>query len=143
MSNWNLEEEVPLLELCKKLEELGYPQEGDGLYWKTWNWTKWKDWENWDVNFVREENRQLLLSSTDFVRAPTCRELGEWLIKKSILLELGDLFIGYDESVDKWTVCYGKVDKEWVWADTEPDARAKMLIWLVENGYVRFDTQKN
>jgi len=27
------EKEVPNLELCKRLEELGYPQEGGGWYW--------------------------------------------------------------------------------------------------------------
>lgn len=30
---FNPELEVPSLGLCKKLKELGYPQEGGGWYW--------------------------------------------------------------------------------------------------------------
>jgi len=129
---FNPELEVPSKELCKKLKELGFPQEGGGWYWysniKNATWRLIFEPEP----FSYEEDIE------ECIKAPTCRELGEWLIKKSILLELGNLFIDYDEAVNKWTVCYGKVGKTWVWDDTEPNARAKMIIFLAENGYLKF-----
>lgn len=126
------EKEVPSLELCKKLKELGYPQDKTGFWWGYR--AHLKD----DEQYVLLFGNKILVGELDWWKAPTCRELGEWLINKSVLLELGSLSIDYDEALNKWTVWYEKVGKEWVWDDTEPNARAKMLIWLAENGYLDF-----
>jgi len=148
------EKEVPSLELCKHLKELGYPQEGGGWYWK-----KWKDKENWNVGFVEEEDKQLFLTEVDFVKAPTCRELGEWL---PLYLDFVDENSPYNgrhglitwKGVDGWWVGYIPYNctfenfkavqvtgKDWrikCWDEREVNARAKMLIWLAENGYLDF-----
>lgn len=69
----NVEKEVPSLELCKKLKELGFPQEGGG-----WYWVKDTNSSSPRLTFMNE----LLQEMSPFVeeiKAPTCRELGEWL----------------------------------------------------------------
>jgi len=80
MKNWNPEKEVPSLELCKRLKELGYPQEGGGWYWvKTaFGWILaiildgiWLSTRN----YIKVNDETI----KDFIKAPTCRELGEWL----------------------------------------------------------------
>jgi hypothetical protein len=127
--------EVPSFELCKKLKELGFPQEGGGFYWA--------------ITDVKSPYKLLFWEETepypliDKIKAPTCRELGEWLpyyIPKLKFLhtergEDGDFHLYYDERMDNGAYIY-------IIAETEPNARAKILIWLVENGYVKFEEKE-
>ena len=133
--------EVPSLELCKRLKELGFPQEG-GWYWI-------KDEGEWIIVFSEDGESYLLEYSggegeyftaklpEDKVKAPTCRELGEWLprVIEDYFLE----FLPKGKKILDWWVVYRNQNKTKILipADTEPNARAKMLIWLVENGYVK------
>ena len=131
------EKEVPSLELCRRLKELGYPQEGGGWYWA-------KIGESWILE-LQTEFKEVPAYASEYVKAPTCRELGEWL---PIYLE-EDIYLDIDHpSPDVWIVSYIKTThplQESIIAfddNTEPNARAKMLIWLVENGYVEFKEGK-
>ncbi|RLJ01289.1 MAG: hypothetical protein DRP11_04655 [Candidatus Aenigmatarchaeota archaeon] len=110
--------EVPNLELCKKLKELGYPQEGGGWYW---------DFEDYKLAFIWAEE-----VADELIKAPTCRELGEWLPQNWNIVS-----IQYKNG--RWGVSSHEVEEWRMWeADTEANARAKMLMWLVENRYVKF-----
>lgn len=135
--------EVPSLELCKKLKELGYPQDG-GWYWK-----KWKEKENWKLGFVKEEEKQYFLTYVDLIKAPTVRELGEWLpailkvknhnffliIKQDFIGGQFHWLIGYMyETLHSSVHLNDSIHRDIF----EANARAKMLIWLVENSYVNF-----
>jgi len=137
--------EVASLELNKKLKELGFPQEEPG-----WFWCLRKDSEFYDLFFTMDkmyfykpkQYEEFFIEYyhlQDYIKAYTCSELSEWLIEKFIFIKLGRLYIEYDETVDKWVVCYGKVGKEWVWDDVKVNAYAKMVIWLRENGYITFN----
>ena len=132
------EKEVPSLELCKKLKKMGYPQDEDnskffwgGFWWVT---TLTQDWHiSFGLNVEwAEENRG------NYIKAPTCHELEEWLIKKPVIAELGKLYIEYDEAL-KWIICYGKAGKQCIMDDIKINAYAKMVIWLKENEYINFN----
>ena len=122
--------EVPSLELCKKLKELGYPQNTGGWYWVDLG-NGWKPRIEW-LGIVDEE-----ISLDDFyIKAPTVRELGEFFpsevtcfrdFKRGFLCE-------YENRQENIAQSF--------WEDTEANARAKMLIWLIENGYVRFENER-
>jgi len=137
---FDIEKEVPSLELCRKLKELGYPQTGGGLYWK-----KWKDKENWDVGFVEEEGRQLFLTTVDFIKAPTLGEMGEVLSAK--IDALGDES-NWFLRIEKWGDCwYVDLSKFAYCICSErgkrlPNTYAKMLIWLAKNGYLSFERKE-
>ena len=119
-----IRKEVPSFELCKELKKLGYPQEGtDGFWWVT---TLTQDWHiscGIDAEW-KEENKG------NYIKAPTCRELGEWL---------PDLIIFKHKGKEWWCIHHTITKESNVKAYTEANARAKLLIWLVKNGYVKFD----
>ena len=124
--NWNPEKEVPSFELCKELKELGYPQDNGGWYWE-----------------VYRSGRKLLVYSEFFgiskyhpgthpaeiVKAPTVRELGEYL-PSDYRLD----FLKFTNEEFQITFIAKHICRD----TTEANVRAKMLIWLAENKYVEF-----
>lgn len=125
--NW-LKKEVSSLELSKKLKELGYPQKGEGYWW----------WDICDKRIFKGESlpivsanpeqcfstnkRQNSYIQTNYkIKAPTCRELGEWLTKGCIKLET-----------------YYKDKFNYAPDTIIPDKLTEGLIWLIENGYISF-----
>jgi len=110
--------EVPQLDLCKRLKELGFSQEGGGYYW---------DLKDCELSWVwAAEVRD------DLIKAPTCRELGEWLPENWNIVS-----IQYKNG--RWGISSHEVEEWRMWeADTEADARARMLVWLAEKEYVKF-----
>ena len=124
-----LQDQVPSLELCKKLKELGYPQ--NGLWW--W-WKVVKDTDEYIISLkenmppIYKENDKIDNEFQAYV-APTVAEMGEFL-KEDILPQ------------------YYHGEKQWVWysedsndvcitANTEADIRAKVLIYLTEQGHIQ------
>lgn len=116
-----LKDKVANIKLSKELRDLGYPQEG--LFW----WIIPTD-SNLKPN---PKNKRVLVYDEELctnescghkpVIAPTVAELGVWLPRlfyKPEGAEPRDMNIS---------------------ANTEANARAKLLIWLVENKYVSFD----
>ena len=116
-----LEQQVISRELAKKLKELGVKQES--LFWY--------DWVRPDVG---EEGVFALTQTTytpDAVSAFTVAELGELLPKAHLTTQFHDGWYAYDG------------DGEYVAdAKTEADARAKMLIHLIENGLMEGEIEK-
>ena len=145
------EKEVPSLELCKRLKELGFPQDGgEGWYWREgkikpvlgllidksdlgWTLLECVDgiWAK-SPYLYGEELKKL-------IKAPTCRELLE-IKEKGILIE-----IVYDSVIQRF---YVRCIVEKVNFESPPyhsefgeklsDLLAKIRIWLAENGYVKF-----
>ena len=118
-----LEQQVTSLELSRRLKELGVKQES--LFW----WHTHEDPQvpqHTDYVFANWENCKWDVAFCDKVSAFTVTELGEML------------------QLDKceWLVCSkDPISKEFCMtymkqiakADTEANARAKMLIYLIEN----------
>ncbi|RLF78688.1 hypothetical protein DRN32_06405 [Thermococci archaeon] len=169
---FDLNKEVPNVELCKKLKELGFPQAQPGYYWVR---RKTKDGvvvspPEYEIAFkgIREmcelnKSNYLVAGAhyttwwpvDEIIKAPTCRELGEWLPDHLIIdksrpcAALVIRKFWYKESPENperrlvWCVGYDfKIEFRAI-ANAEPDARAKMLIWLVENGYITFNRRQN
>lgn len=109
--NMTLESQVVSLELAKRLAALGVKQES--LFW-------WEEWTTNDqkyfLNFGRKRPEDLAFA------AYTVAELGE-------MLEFN--FHSYFDG-EKWFIRMSVMDDGFR-ANTEADARAKMLIYLIEN----------
>ncbi len=137
---FNPEKEVPSLTLSKKLRELGYPQDGGGWYWEIHYEVKTEDIEttlpsDYKPTVVYYEDTPLDELGCIYLKAPTCRELGEWLPShKDLQYSKFTGFWKFDK--DGYQLCFG--DKICFQANNEVIVRAKMLIWLVENGSVKF-----
>ena len=119
-----LEKQVTSLELSKRIKELGVKQES--LFW--WH-------RSWD-NINKKENEPYILFNnyeileSDF-SAFTVAELGELLNEIANRIDCGDTWY-HLAGQKKWTVGWGG-DMHEELSDTEADARAKLLIYLLEN----------
>ena len=121
-----LKNQVVSLELAKRLRELGVKQEG--YFW-------WACAKNYPANGNTWKLSEKMAFYGDNVAAFTVAELGGMLPRLSISMSVAE------GAEPKW-VATSKHDveehPEWEWkghhrADTEADARAKMLIYLLEN----------
>jgi len=117
-----LEDQVTSLELSKKLKELGVEQES------LWCWVckrgrKWTSEE--DHWFLHETESSYNYKGNDKCSAFTVAELGE-------MIEIP--FSSSQEKIDSRIIEFKVKDNlENVSGDTEANARAKMLIYLIEN----------
>jgi hypothetical protein len=116
-----LEDQVVSLELARKLKKLGVKQES--LF--CWMWQE--DIERYELVYLPGHHQ---------VATFTVAELGEMLPSLIDCKELTTSKIGA-----KWFICY-KDFEGMLWADdkvsyfeedTEADARAKLLVYLIEN----------
>ncbi len=123
------------LDLAKRLKELGVKQESQ---------FKWTNWHNGVLTFGKpaEDFRgewhivtTPCWNDETIVSAFTVAELGEMLPNQAKIHngEIGDLQISKAPK-DRWEICYmAEQDFRSEYADTEADARAKILIYLIEN----------
>jgi len=160
--------EVPSLELCKELKELGYPQTGGGWYWikpegdqancapvKGWDLylmhTHKDNLEWWFCkNFEIAESRGCgccadYFKVAEYIKAPTVVEMEEWYpfycpfeSKTMLSWKL------YKEDKDDWTQEFMQYTTPLVicQANNRADLCAKNLIWLIKNGYMNFKDKK-
>ena len=125
-----LEKQVCSLEYAKKLKELGVNQ--DSLYFYTKVGKSVKSWDEW-----MEIGENVILS--ELYSAFTVAELGEMLPEKVKTKCFGEksFIIFREKYAESWDIAYSTDtsddDKLWKQAETEADARAKMLISLLEN----------
>jgi len=135
----SLEQQVCSLELSRRLKELGVRQE---------SYFKWVGYQLWDETQQSDYETTSTPSRDEWYAAFTVAELGEMLPKEinQYLLQMAPPF---HRAGDRWVLWYEDADsddKMWlgngpdkvcsVSAATEADARAKMLIYLVENKLV-------
>ena len=72
--------------------------------------------------------------------APTVAELGEWLPQHISKHPQRCYTLLIKRIKDSWRIVYYNTgDEKIAFLDTEANARAKMLIWLIENGYVNME----
>jgi hypothetical protein len=120
-----LEQQVCSLELAKRLKELGVKQES--YFW-------------WISRMKGDEEESFIMTHTEWetyykgeygyvcLSAFTVAELGE------ILKELvNEVEYGFCHGITGWHF-YKEKEDDHEYADTEADARAKCLIYLLENG---------
>lgn len=116
-----LENQVASLELSKKLKELGVKQKS--LFW--WGRVSGDGWALYHLNKLQSDN----------VSAFTVAELGE-MLPKGYWDEVsvnGGFEIGYGQGRPMGDQ---KIDRYFVVEQNEAEARAKMLIYLLENNLI-------
>jgi len=126
------EKEVANLELSKRLKELGFPQNREGWYWiKTTYPVKWILAIMLDGIWLSVKNYIIIKDEVieEIVKAPTNSELGKWLPEGFHEFKLDNRFWIKDKQDYDYLVN----------DDIEVNARAKMAIWLRENGYITFN----
>jgi hypothetical protein len=135
-----LESQVTSLELSRKLESLGVKQESL-FYW----WISNKEEHKNHINFQPAIHYERPIPMKDknwdwsIVSAFTVAELGEMLPERIAPKTGVTRQFAFRRGGFKW-VSYELQDGYIVhkeFAETEADARAAMLIWLVENGYLK------
>jgi len=124
---FKIEKEVPGLELCKKLKELGYPQDGGGFYWMKLEDYKLKR-DVWKL--LPQEDTPKRFFVKDWVKAPTCQELGKYLKRARYF---------YDG--EQWRVYHPRADYN-IYDKLESNARAEMLIMLIKNGHIKLNKKE-
>lgn len=127
-----LEDQVVSLELAKNLKELGVEQESLFYWIERCN----ADGTDYFVYMLANVERPLLKHINIAAAAFTVAELGEMLPKTLASEEFGSLELVWKHDL----IGYGQYQFECVFysvdilpEDTEADARAKMLIYLIEN----------
>lgn len=132
-----LSDQVCSLELAKKLEKLKIKQ--DSLWY-------WSDYESDDLNDYLLVSRHYKLICGDvvksyFISAPTVAELGEMLPDIYGSYKVNSIWCEFEDGVNNFACCYYPEDEEDgisdIFAGTEADARAKMLIYLIENNLIK------
>ena len=119
-----LEEQVANLELSQKLKKLGVKQES--LWW----WGKRKYHDTLDKCEILPSWQVKKPNIFPLCSAFTVAELGEILPKWIYTIRLDY------EPYDKCWCVLGKNGMIEITANTEANARAKMLIWLIENKHI-------
>ncbi len=119
-----LEEQVCSLELAKKLKELGVKQES--LWY-------WDEGHNGELELTQQ------ISRFNHCSAFTVAELGEMLPWRVVANDRDFRLREYKAASSFWQVCYFDLDRNMMhdeFDDYHANARAKILIWLIENKYV-------
>mgnify|MGYP000132518623 CR=1 FL=1 len=151
------EKEVASLELSKKLKELEFPQNREGWYWiKTTYPVKWILAIMLDGIWLSVRNYIVIKDEVieEIIKAPTNSELGKWLPpywiswrdKKgrywiSRIREFKCVFNSedYPELSRPIAVALENfIKREYTPTNNEANARAKLLIFLKEIGYLTF-----
>ena len=161
---FNPTKEVPDVGLCKELKRLGFSQK-DGC----WYWIECEIGGLIKTELVFYKNIWLTpncygsdlyfpvgrggsaVGIKEYAKAPTIRELGEWLPRAVSLPDMIDYYLTIVKVDEKWVVRYERVDSfgqlecfiDSGEGDTEANARAKMLIWLAKNGHVKFGDKED
>jgi len=129
-----LEKQVCSLDLAKKLKELGVKQESLFYHWQFVN-------EDTGRNIyagISEWKRERKINGAYWVNiasAFTVAELGEWLPEN--ILDKGTIV--YYKDGEQWYVETNPVSNVGLWEDTEANARAITLIYLIENKLVEVE----
>lgn len=136
-----LEQKVTNLEISKRLKELGVKQDGYFMWWLSGG-DKNGDYHTY-LSVATKRKKHVC---NDWASAFTCAELGE-MLPQSVEVEGRLGFLTHWKDNISFRVWYETDDEDVrpndvllglsVEADTEADARGKMLIYLIENGLLK------
>lgn len=130
----DLKKQVCSLELAKKLKELGVEQQSLH-YWGTSDegGKGLGDCENGWVLSIEIEGTKFLQQITNTYAAFTVAELGAMLKEENDYLPYWN-GVAWEYRIN---TVEEEVGKKYESAETEADARAKMLVYLLENGLMK------
>lgn len=117
----DLEKQVVSLELAKKLSELGVKQESQ-FYW-------YEGYNGWLLHYVSYKQKLFIEYNSPYYSAFTSAELGEMLPS-----EVEGCKIKTQKNDEEYLVYIDYLSAVIIFfSHNEADARAKMLIYLIEN----------
>jgi hypothetical protein len=136
-----LEQQVVSLELSKRLRELGVKQDSV-CYWREFQLNG--EFDNqilWDVD-TELSYRSTISNVLQSVAAFTVAELGE-MLPNEVEINETSYWLGIHRGLrDVWIIGYRENGTNGLSfpneAETEADARAKMLVYLLERGLITF-----
>lgn len=131
-----LEDQCVSLDLAKKLKELGVKQESI-FYWRPRLNQPSDEDLIWD--FCPTGIQTNGYDANTWYSAFSCAELGDMLISNESIVE----YMGYDEDKNKTFNMYTKGPDIGIRSNSEANARALMLIHLIENGLVKIEDINN
>lgn len=135
-----LEDQVCSSELGKKLDSLGIKQDSNFCWVRPWKKDRYE--EDQELELILTERYRL--NGRNGISAPTVAELGEMLPEKVNGFSLwfqkydGMFYVAYYE--DAHTDC-AETRFDTFLEKNEADARAKMLIHLIERGLVKTEKE--
>lgn len=121
-----LEKQVTSREPSKRLAELGVKRESYFFHWKANSGNRG---EAWEISTYRPSKDT---GEGECYSAFTVAELGEMLPLQ--VMKFSNAFHCVKLRKGRWLATYNSHSMPRITADTEADARAKMLIYLIENG---------
>jgi len=135
-----LEELVPSLELCQRLKELGFPQDGSQFYWAF----EWRQ--------ERELMHRSILTNVSYMndeKLPIAAPLADEILKLIPICIKDPIHDASYHKIENMGWCFSsyyiKLEKPYILNDTRgktlADTLAKHLIWLIENGHVKFGNE--
>lgn len=124
-----IEQQVVSLELAKKLKELGVKQVSL-FYWVYVNHGGY-----WEIDAGINDYHHFPLNDGTDCSAFTVAELGEMLYDLANKIDCGDSWYDLTGQTERPTIGFGGYPE--VVADTEADARAKMVICLLEDSLIQ------
>jgi hypothetical protein len=127
----DIKDQVCSLELAKRLKELGVKQESLFYYGRCLN-KEYRLTCEFDYEYRLTCQCGFIFPHSETISAFTVAELGEMLPDKFTTYRDLSKFKG--AWTDKASDLIGKL---YVISDTEADARAKILIYLIENGLIK------
>ena len=132
-----LEKHVPSLEMCKRLKELGFPQNSNLCYWMQ-NLTDGM----WDL--VEGPQR---FSNSITLAAPIATELLEWLpaynsLRALTITKKDNKSFKSDRGFEIAYQNSNSIQRPIMKDDNLSEALAKLLIYLVENKIVSFEKEE-
>jgi len=147
-----LEKQVCSQELAKRLKELGVKQESLYYWWQQCN----KVHQGYEDDIYPPEYiwvlqpyfKGLALGDNTY-SAFTTSEIGEMLPDAYISFKESNIWYctQLEEPDEEWWLDYRIRSRSYGWrnekADTEADARATMLIWLIENKHIEVNNEKS
>lgn len=135
-----LEDQVANLELSKRLDELGVKIDSYFYWYKNPNSNEFKIFHHHRFELVQGSENY------EFYPAYTVAELGiiiPHILQSKNTTQSDSHFETFKNENNQWIVTYvlkhSMPPVIAILGDTEANARAKMLIWLIENGYVKVE----
>lgn len=132
-----LSKQVISLDLGRKLRELGAPQDSYFHYFKFGNYDD-----------ILPTHEVLMLSyapdpGNHCCAAYTVADLGEMLPCYITPFSAGAFRLESVKSAQGWSITYtdSRFTYHSTFAESEAEARGLMLVWLLENGYVKFNKE--
>jgi hypothetical protein len=129
-----IEQHVTNLEFSMKLKALGYPQQSSLFYW-----VKEVGTQNWHIAYRERFDLEICITDEIAIAAPLASELLRYFAGSYVLKIAQNLHDDWIVEANNWLVGAKNFKVPPQIENLTVNAIAKSIIWLVENGHVKFN----